>query len=37
VFILKAPESQLCRSGWRFGDRFALFVKLTHGTDEGTK
>ena len=37
MFILKAPESQLWGSGWRFSDRFALFVKLTRGTDEGTK
>ena len=37
MFILEAPESQLCRSGWRLSDRFPLVVKLTYGTDEGAK
>ena len=37
MFILEAPESRLWGSGWRLNDRLAPFVKLTHGTDEGTK
>ena len=37
MLIVRAPESRLWGSGCRFSDRFALFVKLTHGTDEGTK
>jgi len=37
VLTVRAPESRLWGSGWRFSDRFALFVKLTHGPDEGTK
>ena len=37
VLIVRAPESRLWGSGWRFNDRFALFVKLTYGTDEGAK
>jgi len=36
-FILQIPESPFWRNGWRLADRFAVFVKLIHGTHEETK
>jgi len=37
MLVTRAPESRLCHGGSCSIDRFFLFVKLAHGTDDVTK